>query len=53
MRYMLPTQHVLYFGLQAKKGKLDAASNSRGSNASIAEIHNPYEAPGCQTQEAP
>ncbi len=23
MRYTLPTQHVLYFGIQAKKGKLD------------------------------
>ena len=40
MRHMLPTQHILYFGLQAKKGKLDAASNSRGSNTNIAEIHN-------------
>ena len=25
MRYALPTQHVIYFGIQAKKGKLDAA----------------------------
>lgn len=25
MRYVLPTQHVLYFGIQVKKGKLDAA----------------------------
>jgi len=40
MRYILPTQHVLYFGVQAKKGKLDAAGMSRGSNANIAEIHN-------------
>jgi hypothetical protein len=40
MRYVLPTQHVLYFGLQAKKGKLDASGTSRGSNANIAEIHN-------------
>ncbi|HEX5127828.1 MAG TPA: hypothetical protein VFW00_13870, partial [Rhodocyclaceae bacterium] len=40
MRYVLPTQHVLYFGLQAKKGKLDASGVSRGSNANIAEIHN-------------
>lgn len=37
---VLPTQHVLYFGLQAKKGKLDASGASRGSNANIAEIHN-------------
>lgn len=40
MRYILPTQHVLYFGIQVKKGKLDAAGNSRGSNANIAEIYN-------------
>jgi len=40
MRYVLPTQHVLYFGLQAKKGKLDASGMSKASNANIAEIHN-------------
>lgn len=40
MRFVLPTQHVLYFGLQVKKGKLDASGTSRGSNANIAEIHN-------------
>lgn len=40
MRYILPTQHVLYFGIQVKKGKLDAAGASRGSNANVAEIHN-------------
>ncbi len=43
MRYTLPTQHVLYFGLQVKKGKLDAAGHSKGSNANIAEIHNQVE----------
>lgn len=40
MRYTLPTQHVLYFGIQTKRGKLDAAGATRGSNANIAEIHN-------------
>lgn len=40
MRYILPTQHVLYFGIQAKKGKLDASGVSRASNANIAEIYN-------------
>jgi hypothetical protein len=40
MRYILPTQHVLYFGVQVKKGKLDAAGMSKGSNTNIAEIHN-------------
>lgn len=40
MRYVLPTQHVLYFGVQVKKGKLDAAGTNKGSNINIAEIHN-------------
>jgi hypothetical protein len=40
MRYVLPTQHVLYFGIQVKKGKLDASGVSRGSNTNIAEIYN-------------
>jgi hypothetical protein len=38
MRYTLPTQHFLYFGLQAKIGKLDAAGSSKNTN--MAEIHN-------------
>ena len=42
MRYTLPTQHIIYFGLQVKRGKLDAASRSKSdkSNANISEIHN-------------
>lgn len=40
MRFILPTQHVLYFGVQVKKGKLDASSSSKGSNSNVAEIHN-------------
>ncbi len=40
MRYVLPTQHVLYFGVQAKKGRLDAAGIGKGSNSNIAELHN-------------
>jgi hypothetical protein len=40
MRYTLPTQHVLYFGLQAKRGKIDAAGATRTGNANVAEIHN-------------
>jgi hypothetical protein len=40
MRYTLPTQHVLYFGLQAKRGKLDAAGASKGDSRNVAEIHN-------------
>lgn len=37
MKYTLPTLHVLYFGIQAKKGKLDSAGVS---TANVAEIHN-------------
>jgi hypothetical protein len=39
MKYTLPTQHVLYFGIQAKKGKLDAAGESKIGHANVAEIH--------------
>jgi len=40
MRYTLPTQHILYFGIQAKREKLDASGATRAGNANIAEIHN-------------
>ncbi len=40
MKYTLPTLHVLYFGIQAKKGKLDSAGTSKPGSANIAEIHN-------------
>ncbi len=40
MKFTLPTMHVLYFGLQVKKGKLDAAGASKDSNVNVAEIHN-------------
>lgn len=40
MKFILPTQHVLYFGLQAKKGKLDSSGITKTSNANVAEIHN-------------
>lgn len=39
MRYVLPTQHVIYFGIQAKIGKLDAAGMTKGSNANVSEIY--------------
>ena len=39
MRFTLPTRHVLYFGIQAKKDKLDAAGMPKSANTSIAEIH--------------
>lgn len=40
MYYTLPTMHRLYFGIQAKKGKIDASGMSKGSNANVAEICN-------------
>lgn len=40
MRFILPTQHVLYFGIQAKKGKLDAAGVGTSGSVNVAEIHN-------------
>ncbi|MGE9282276.1 hypothetical protein ACP4B2_27525 [Streptomyces rochei] len=40
MKYVLPTTHVLYFGIQVKKGKLDASGVSRSGNANVAEILN-------------
>ncbi|GAA4216301.1 hypothetical protein GGQ68_002637 [Sagittula marina] len=40
MKYTLPTLHVLYFGIQAKKGKLDSAGVGKSGNANVAEIHN-------------
>lgn len=40
MRYTLPTMHVVYFGLQAKKGKIDSSGVTKTGNANVAEIHN-------------
>jgi hypothetical protein len=40
MRFTLPTQHVLYFGIQAKKGKLDSSGQTKTGNANVAEILN-------------
>lgn len=40
MRYQLPTQNYLYIGLQAKKGKLDAAGTPKETNSNIAEIYH-------------
>lgn len=40
MRYTLPTQHILYFGIQAKRGKIDSSGVTKSGNANVAEIHN-------------
>jgi hypothetical protein len=34
MKYQLPTSHFIYFGVQAKRGKLDATANSKNENVS-------------------
>ena len=39
MKYTLPTTHTLYFGIQAKKDKLDSAGDSKSTNKNIAEIY--------------
>jgi hypothetical protein len=40
MKYTLPTLHVLYFGIQAKKGKLDSAGVSKEGSNNVSEIYN-------------
>ena len=40
MKFTLPTIHPLYFGLQVKKDKIDAAGVTKSAHANIAEIHN-------------
>jgi hypothetical protein len=40
MKFTLPTLHVLYFGLQVKKGRLDSAGVGKVGTANVAEIHN-------------
>jgi hypothetical protein len=39
MRYTLPTQHILYFGIQVKKGKLDSSGVTKSGNANVAEVY--------------
>lgn len=40
MKFVLPTQHVLYFGVQVKKNKLDSSGVSKSGNLNMAEIYN-------------
>jgi hypothetical protein len=40
MKFMLPTQYLLYFGIQVKKGKLDSAGMTSKGNVNVAEIHH-------------
>lgn len=38
MKFTLPTQHVIYFGIQAKKDKLDSAGATKLGNVNVAEV---------------
>lgn len=40
MRFVLPTQHVLYFGVQVKKGRLDSSGAPKAGNTNVAEMLN-------------
>jgi len=40
MKFELPTRQWIYFGVQVKKGKLDAAGRSKGTNENISEVLN-------------
>lgn len=40
MKYVLPTRHALYFGIQVKKGKLDASGKTKRSHSNVSEILN-------------
>jgi hypothetical protein len=39
MRFAQPTQHRLYFGIQAKRGKLDASGMPKAKNVNVAEVY--------------
>ena len=38
MKLQLPTSHFLYFGVQVKKGKIDAAGKTKTDHENIAEV---------------
>jgi hypothetical protein len=40
MKYQLPTSHFIYFGVQVKSEKIDAAGKSKGDHENIAEVLN-------------
>ena len=40
MRFTLPTGNRLYFGVQAKRGTIDASGKTRTGNANVAELLN-------------
>lgn len=40
MKFRLPTGHFIYFAIQVKKGKLDAAGKTKAGNENITEVLN-------------
>lgn len=40
MRFQLPTRHFIYFGVQVKKGKIDAAGKTKGERQNVSEVLN-------------
>ncbi|MEZ4438604.1 MAG: hypothetical protein R3B72_05925 [Polyangiaceae bacterium] len=40
MKFLLPTGHWLYFAIQVKKGKIDAAGRTKTGRANVTEILN-------------
>jgi hypothetical protein len=40
MKYRLPTSHFIYFGVQVKKGKIDAAGKTKTDRENITEVLN-------------
>ena len=40
MKFQLPTAHFIYFAVQVKKGKIDAAGKSKPDHENIAEVLN-------------
>jgi len=40
MKFQLPTSHFIYFGVQVKKNKIDAAGKSKDRHENVAEVLN-------------
>ncbi len=40
MKYVLPTRHVIYFGIQAKRDKIDSSGVSKSGSLNVGELLN-------------
>ncbi len=40
MKFQLPTSHFIYFAVQVKKGKIDAAGKTKSNHENVAEVLN-------------